>query len=105
EDEVRERRAAPEGERVPEEPRPLFRLLAAGGGDEVLEPGQVETLRRDPNHVARRLRLERLRAEQLPQLRDEVLERRRRGPRWPFAPELGDEALGRHDLPRMHEQQ
>src|SRR5204863_2479477 len=86
EDEIGERRASQELERLCEESRPLFRLLAAGRGDEVLEPGQVEALWIDAQHVAGRLRLQRLGPEQLPQLRDEVLERRCRRLRRPLAP-------------------
>ena len=56
-------------------------------------------------HVARRSRHEHVGPEQLAELRDEILERRRRGLRRLLTPELVDEAVGCHDLARPHEQE
>ena len=103
--EVGQRLAPPQGERLVEERRPAHGLARPRLVDEAPHAGQVELLGPEPNDVARRARLDRIRAERLPQLRDEVLERRHRGRRRLTGPERFDEPVDRDDPPGLEQQQ
>ena len=96
---------APEGERLPQPLGPFDRLERTGGLDETLEPQQVDGLVVHDEPVARRPRLERVRAEELAQPRDGVLKRGRRGARRVFAPERRDQRLRRDDVISAQEQE
>ena len=102
--ELRQRLASPEGERVVEQGRAPHRLARAGGVDEAPHAGQVELLGLEPHEVARRARLDHVRAERLPQLGDEVLERRRRGRGRIVLPQRLEETVGRDDPSRLEQQ-
>ena len=95
----------PERKRFPQQLRALLGLGAAGLRDERFEARQVEPIAVDAQDVAGRLRLQRLRTEELSQMRYEILERRRRRLRGSFTPQLVDEPLGRNDLARVHEEE
>src|SRR5205823_15033599 len=72
--ELRQRLATPELERAPQEADALLRLRRAGLRDKPLEALDVDGLGREVEHVAGGPRHEHVRPEQLPQLRNEVLE-------------------------------
>ena len=95
---VREGRPTPEPERFSQARRPLLRRFAPGLADDALEPVDVDRIPRDVEQVARRARDEHVRAEHLPKLRDEVLERADGSLRRFVAPELVDEPIRRDDL-------
>ena len=73
-----------------------LRLVAASACEAV----EVELARVDAEHVSGRLGDDPVGPEQLAQLRDEVLERRRRRPRRLLAPERVDQPVGRDRLAR-----
>ena len=109
EEEVGERRAAPEAERLPQRvsdlvrTRQALRLL-----DELLEAPRVDVGRIDVEHVAARLReqprLAVLRLEQLPEPRDVHLERVRGRLGRRASPELVDEPVRRERLIRVQQE-
>ena len=103
--ELGQRLAAPEGERLVEERRPAHGLARPRLVDEAPHAGQVELLGLEPDDVAGRARLDRVRAERLPQLRDEVLERRDGGRRRIAGPERLDEPVDRDDPTGLEQQQ
>src|SRR5438132_4827993 len=72
---------------------------------ESTEAVQVELLSPNPQHVAGRLRNQDVRTENLPQLRDEVLERRRRGPRRLLAPQDVDQTVRRDNATRVQQEE
>ena len=103
--EIRERRAPPQLECAAQERRPLGRLRLTGLVHERLEPGEVDLRGIEHECVARGPGHEEVRPEQLTELRDRVLERRRRRPGRVLAPETVDEPLGGDRLVRPQEQQ
>jgi hypothetical protein len=103
--ELGEGRAAPEGERLPKERRAAVRALEGCGRRELLEAAGVRRVGGDPEHVTGLPRGEHVRRQQLADLRDEVLERRRRGARRRLAPELVHEAVDRDDLVRVDQEE
>src|SRR5439155_9942909 len=78
EGEIRERRPAPQGKSMPELLRPFPRLGGPRALGEDAEAVEIELARPHADAVAGRLRLEDLGPERLPELRDEVLQGRRR---------------------------
>ncbi len=80
-------------------------LLAMRLLHELLEAAEIDLLALDAQPVAGRPRLEQVGAEQLAQLRDEVLQRRRGRPRRPLAPEAVDQAVGRHHPSGLEQQE
>src|SRR5262249_22770417 len=96
--EVGQRRAAPDGKRLAKETGPRARILTLRFGDEALEAPEVELVRLEHESVARRARHEHALREDLAKLGDEVLERRRGGPRRMLAPEPVDQPICRHRL-------
>jgi hypothetical protein len=75
----------------------LGRLRRFSLGDQPLEAKQVDLIRVDPDQVSRLLRQDQTsHAVQLPQLRDVVLKRVRRGRRRPRRPQRIDQAVDRH---------
>src|SRR5947208_14182033 len=73
EGEISKRRAAPEGQTLLELRGARLRRLAPRLVDQPPESVEVELVALDAKLIAGRLRQERLRPQQLPQLRDEVL--------------------------------
>ena len=105
-DHVGQRRAAPERQRLAQEPRGGRRRGVLGLGHERLEAAQVEVVAAEPEDVARLLRLDRVRRrERLAQLRDVVLQRVRRVGRRCGAPQLVDQAVDRDDLVGARDQE
>ena len=102
---VGKRRASPESKRLAEHDRPPLGLFLPRLADDVLETGEIELTSVELEHIAGRPCLEETRPQQLPQLRDGVLQGRRRGSRRMLAPELIDETLSRDRLVRPQEQQ
>src|SRR5438034_640503 len=80
---------------APELGRTLGRRLYSRLLDETREALEVELLRLDPQLVPGRLRDDHVRAQQLPKLGDEVLQRGSRGSRRLLAPERVDDPVGR----------
>src|SRR6185437_16779427 len=72
--ELGERLAAPERERLAVEPCAPRGIARTRLVDEPARTREVELAGLEPHGVARRARLDRLRAEHLPELRDEVLQ-------------------------------
>jgi hypothetical protein len=104
--EVGERLVAPEGERLAQDRRPLgVVLLRARTSDGEPEAPEVDLLRRDVEDVSRRAEDDPLGADRPAQLRDVVLQRVAGSRRRTAAPEVVDQALGRHHLPRLKRQQ
>ena len=102
--EVRERRAAPQAERLGQ---PLGRdlgLAATRGVDEVLEAVEVALAVRDPQQVARRLSHEPV-AELTTEPGEVVLQRRERRGRRLVTPDPVDEALDREDAVRLEQEE
>ena len=95
---VRQRRPAPERERLPQTHRPLLRSSVPGLSDAALEAVDVDRIPRDLQYVAGRARDEQVCAEHLAQLRDEVLEGANGRLGRFVAPELVDESIRRDDL-------
>ena len=104
EDDIRERRAAPEPERAPAKLDGTVGRRGASLRDQALELEQVERVGLDSQPVAGRLRDERVGADVLAQRMDVALHelRRRRG--WPLTPEVVHEAGAGDDLVRVQEQ-
>jgi hypothetical protein len=96
--------ATPKGERVAQHSRAILRIAASRLGDESFEPKGVEFGISHLQDVAGRLSDNDLRAQQLSQLRDLVLERRHGRPRRLLTPELVDEPVSRDGFPGMDEQ-
>ena len=105
EGEVGEGRSSPERQRVAQQLHPFFGSRLTRVRAQALEARQVEAARIDLQHVPGRSRLDRIRAEQLAELGDEILEGRRRRLRRRLAPQIRDEALARDDLARVDEQE
>src|SRR5581483_6748133 len=103
--ELRERLAAPDRERLAEEPRPARRIAGTGLVDEPADEGEVELPGLEAEDVSRRPPLDRIGAERLAELRDEVLQRRRRGRRRLARPERVDQPVGRDDPAGVEEEQ
>jgi hypothetical protein len=102
---VGERRAAPEPERLPEQPCRPPRLGRRRLRGQSLEAGEVEPVGRERQHVAGRPRLDRRRrAERPPQLRHLPLHLRHRCHRRPSRVELVGEPLDRHDAIGVQQQ-
>jgi hypothetical protein len=97
---VEERRPADEPERTAEQLNALARGGASGFLEKVLEPEHVDLLGSNIEHVAGWTRDDHPVAEEATELRHDVLERRTRGARCALAPEVVDESLARHRLPR-----
>ena len=95
--ELRQRLASPQRERLIEQLGAPRRLARPRGVDEAPDAGEIELLGVEPHEVAGRARLDHVRAERLPQLRDEVLQRRRRGRRRVALPQRLDEPVERDD--------
>src|SRR5581483_5641005 len=102
--ELGQRLASPEGERVVEQRRAPYGFARPSGVDEAPDAREVELVRVEPDDVARRARLDRVRAERLPQLRDEVLERRDRGRRRIAFPQRLDQTVLRDDASRLEQE-
>jgi hypothetical protein len=103
--ELGERLAAPGRERLREQPRPPRGVAHSRFVDELPHAREVELPRADVDEVAGRARLDRLLAERLAELGDEVLERGDRGRRRLSAPERVDESVGRDDAARVEEEE
>src|SRR5206468_4197228 len=102
--EIRERRPAPERERLAQLARARLGVRAARLRDEPLEPCEVELVLLHPEHVARRPRDQAVRPEEPAELGDGVLERRAGRLRGALAPELVEQRVGRDDLARVQEE-
>src|SRR5712691_1981737 len=103
--ELRERRPAPERERLTQRCRTIFRLHSRGLGDEASKSLEVELAPLDIHDITRRLRLQDVGAELLSELRDEVLERGSGGAGRGLVPERGDQSIGRDHVSSIEEQQ
>ena len=99
------RRTSPERKRLPQRAGALRRALALSVVDEPKEDGHVDVVVDDVEGVARRRGAEDIRAEQLAQLRDEVLERALRGLGRPLPPQCIDEAVDGDDLARVEQEE
>ena len=104
EGELGQSRPAPEGERAGESLAALLGRQPPRVGERALEAVRVDLFRVHPQHVPGRLRDKNVRADLLAQLRDEVVERRRCGPRGLRAPEVVNELVGGHDLPYLEQE-
>ncbi len=106
-DEIGERGAAPERERLAQPLGGLLRLGGAGLLDEALEAVEIELLGGELDHVAGRERDEQLgaRAERLAQARDARLERAGVRLRGLVRPQLLDQPARRDDLVRVEQEQ
>ncbi len=102
--ELGERLAAPEGECLVEQLRPPRGLVRPGLVDEPPHPGYVQLLRLEAHEIARRPRLDHVRPERLPQLGDEVLQRRRGGRGRCPVPERIEEPVERDDAPGLEQE-
>ena len=107
---VRERRAAEEGERLPPEPRGRLRIAVAAGRArplaERLEAREVELVRLEANRVAGRERHDRLLgAERAAQLGEMDLQGLGGGRRRIVSPQLVDEPRGGHRVLPVRQQQ
>jgi len=95
--ELRERLAAPQGERFAEQASGRARVArgerAAPGVPQPLESGEIDRLGGDDERVAARTRDEHVRGQSLAQLRDVDLHHLRRGLRRVLPPEILDQAL------------
>ena len=103
--EIGERRPAPEPERLAQQVRALGGLGRARASKQLLEAAEIELRRVDLEHIAVHARLQQSWAEQLPELRDRVLQGRRGRPRWVVAPEPIDDPIRRERLVRVQEQE
>jgi hypothetical protein len=101
---VRQGWSPPEPQRRVELRRPGRGLRSSCTADEVFEARQVELAAVELQNVAAGTGLDEAGAEELPQLRDRVLQRRRRRARRMLAPELGHEPFGRERLVRPQKQ-
>ena len=101
---VGEGRAAPERERVAKLLRARLRLGAAGALDDDPKAVEIELARPDAQPISRSLRLQHLGPEGLSQLRDEVLQRRRRSSWRLLAPERVDQPVDRDDPARFEQE-
>jgi len=95
---VGERLAAPEPDGLAKGCEALLCGQAPRLPDERLEPAEVDGVGLDGQHVAGRLRLHGVGAEELAELRDRVLQRRDGRARRLLAPEGEDERVGGDDL-------
>ena len=102
--EVGERRAAPEVERLAQQPRRRGGLRRSRLLQEPLEAVAVDRVATDREPVAGRVSDEHVAADQLAQRRDGVLERPGCGGGRALTPEVRDEPVGRHDLARPQRQ-
>ena len=102
--EVSQRGASPERECRPEQPGALGRRQVASLREQSLEADGIDRVRLDGDDVAGCARREHVGAEHAPQLRDAVLQRRRRGLRCALTPEQVYEPVGRDNLAVMHEE-
>ena len=102
---IRERGAAPERKRAPESRRAFGRRLNVRLLHETLETTEIDVLGGDVEDVARRPGAQDVRAHELAQLRDRVLERVLRRRRRTLAPELVEEPVRRRDLAGVHEEE
>ena len=103
--EIGKRGAPPQRKRLTQRQERIGVLETAGVLEELFEAQGVEIAVVDPNEVAAGHGLDRCRAELFAQLRDEPLERLRSGLGRPPAPQLLDQAVARHSLVRMEEQE
>ena len=103
--ELGQRVAAKKGERLAQQPCAPRRIARPRLVDQHADTGQIELIRLQADPVAGRARLDRLGAERLAELRDEVLERRRRGRRRLTGPERVDQAVGRDDAAGVEQEQ
>src|SRR5438876_11958791 len=101
---VDERRAPPEAERRLEDGYLLPRGLRIRLRDQMLESDRVELARFDLEDVAGARRPEHVRPEQMPQARDQVVQRGPRGARNALRPEVVEELVGGDRLARAQEQ-
>ena len=102
--ELRQRLATPKVERLVEQLRPPRRLVRAGFVDEAPQARHVELLRVELDEIAGLPRLDHVRPERLPQLGDEVLQRRRGRRRRAARPERVDETVERDDPSRLEQE-
>ena len=103
--ELGERGTTPQRERLTQRRKRIGVLETAGVAEELFEAQRVEIAVVDPNEVAAGNGLDRGCAELFAQLRDEPLERFRSGLRRSPAPQLLDQAVARHRLVRVEEQE
>src|SRR3954454_2060771 len=102
---VGQRRAAPQRERLAEQPGAVGRPDVARLARQTLETPEVDLLRLDRELVPRRLPDECLRPEHPTQLRDGVLERGLCRLGRALAPDLGDQPLRRDRLVRTQQKE
>ena len=100
---VGERRASPQLERLAQHRRTVFELRFARLAESPLEDRSIELLGADAEHVAGRPRDQRI-PEPTPQLGNGVVQGGVGGLRRGACPQLVDQALGRYDLVRPHQQ-
>jgi hypothetical protein len=103
--EVRERRPAPERERLAERPGSSCRCLRSGTFDELLEAVEIELVLLDVEDVADSPRVDPLPAQKPPQRVHRDLQRVLRGLGRPVAPEPVDQALAGDDRVAVQEQE
>jgi len=106
-DEVRERLAPPQGQRISQAPGRAARVARkrpATFGDQRLEPMHIDVGPIGIQHVAARAREHHAFPERLAQLRDVHLDRLRGGCGSALPPQLLDQAIARDDLTGMQEQ-
>ena len=103
--ELLQRRPAPERERFSELACALVGRRRLRVVEERLRPVHVELARLDAQQVPGRLGDDHVGAKQLPELRDEVLERRWSGTRRLFAPERVDQPVGGDGTPGVEQEQ
>jgi hypothetical protein len=101
---IGQRRAAPQRERLSQRRGALRRVQRSGVREQPLETLRVDRGRRDCQDIARRLRAQDVPADQLPHLRDGVLERAERR-RWrALAPQVVDQPVRGDHLAGADEQ-
>ncbi len=105
EDEVGQRRAAPEAESLSQSSRAFGRIPGSRALDQGTEPIEIQLAGPNVHPVTGRFGLEDLRSECLTQLRDEVLQRGDRGSRWLLAPECVDEPVDRDHTAGLEQQE
>jgi hypothetical protein len=76
-----------------------------GVTDQAFEDLDIELIGLEAKPIARRAGDHHVRAEELPKLRDEILEGSGRGTRWPLTPQRIYQAVGRDDLAGVQEEQ
>ena len=103
--ELGERRASPEGERLTQRRRLARTRPLRAPAKQLLETVHVDRAPVDAQHVARRPRLEHVGPEELPQLRDQVVQRRRCRSRRLLAPQLVDQPFARYELAGPQQEQ